>query len=50
MQELEGRLSQKQLDRIKQSYVKDLAKFEGSDTYQATILDLELQFRKTQAE
>jgi hypothetical protein len=50
MQELEGCLSKKQLDRIKQSYALDPAKFEGSDTYRATMLDLELQFRKSQAE
>jgi hypothetical protein len=50
MQELETRLSEKQLDVIKRSYAKNPANFEGSDTYRAMMLDLELQLRKTRSE
>jgi len=46
MQELQEGLSQKQLDVIKQSYERNLAKLETSETIRATIADLELRFRR----
>jgi len=47
LQELEAQLSERQLSQIEQSYVVNEEKFEGSDTIQSTMLDLELQLRKT---
>jgi hypothetical protein len=50
LKELEKGLSAKQLDVIEQSYAKNSAKFEGSETIQATISDLELRFRRGEFE
>jgi len=47
LEELERALSEKQLRKIGESYNKNREKFETSDTYRATVLDIELQLRRT---
>ena len=46
MLELERNISARQLALIKRSYEERIGQWEKSDTYNATLLDIELQMRQ----